>query len=117
MDETYDRIRGVPRPRFHYIRNFHPEWPYAQIISYGELMPTMQEWRRLHAEGRLDPIQDAFFAPTKPAEELYDTEADPDEVHNLAGDPALEKILVAMRAALTAGWTRPATWGASPRRS
>lgn len=100
MDETFDRIRGVRGPRFHYIRNFHPELPYAQRVAYGELMPTMQEWRRLHAERKLDPIQDAFFAPTKPAEELYDTEADPDEVHNLAADPAHRETLLTMRAAL-----------------
>ena len=100
MDETPDRIRGGRGPRFHYIRNFHPELPYAQRIAYGELMPTMQEWRRLHAEGKLDPIQDAFFAPTKPVEELYDTEADPDEVHNLANDPAHRSTLLAMRTAL-----------------
>ncbi len=100
MDETPDRIRGVRGPRFHYIRNFHPELPYAQRIDYGELMPTMQEWRRLHAEGKLDPIQNAFFAPTKPAEELYDTSADPDEVHNLASDSAHRSTLLEMRAAL-----------------
>jgi hypothetical protein len=29
MDETYDRIRSVRERRFHYIRNFHPELPYA----------------------------------------------------------------------------------------
>jgi uncharacterized sulfatase len=100
MDETDDRIRSVRGPRFHYIRNFHPEWPYAQPIAYAELMPTLQEWRRLHAQGLLSPVQDAFFAPTKPAEELYDTEADPDEVHDLARDPAYRETLRAMRAAL-----------------
>ena len=79
--------RRAAAQRFHYVRNFHPELPYAQTIAYAEEMPTLREWRRLHAEGKLDPLQDAFFAATKPAEELYDTQADPDEVHNLAGDP------------------------------
>ena len=100
MDETFDRIRGVRGERFHYVRNFHPELPYAQTIAYAEEMPTLQEWRRLHAEGKLNPIQDAFFAATKPAEELYDTQVDPDEVHNLADDPRHRAILEEYRSAL-----------------
>jgi uncharacterized sulfatase len=100
MDETYDRIRSVREARFHYIRNYHPELPYAQRISYMEEMPTMQEWRRLNAEGKLNPTQAAFFSPTKPPEELYDAEADPDEVHNLANDPRHHSKLVELRAAL-----------------
>lgn len=100
MDERDDRIRGVRGDRFHYIRNFRPELPYAQRIAYMEEMPTMREWRRLHAEGKLNPVQDAFFAPTKPVEELYDTEADPDEVHNLASDPHQRARLEAMRTTL-----------------
>jgi uncharacterized sulfatase len=116
MDETFDRIRGVRGERFHYVRNFHPELPYAQRIAYGELMPTMQEWRRLHAEGKLNPTQDAFFAPGKPAEELYDTQADPDEVHNLAGDPAHRATLEAMRAALDRWIERTGDLGAVPER-
>ena len=48
------------------------------------MMATMKECGRLHAEGKLNAAQEAFFAPTKPFEELYDTVADPDEVHNLA---------------------------------
>src|SRR5687767_1099703 len=30
--------------------------------------------------------QKLFFEPTKPVEELYDTDSDPHEIHNLAGD-------------------------------
>jgi hypothetical protein len=52
-----------------------------------ELMPTMQDWRRLHAENKLSGPAALFFRPTKPVEELYDTQSDPHEVNNLAGDP------------------------------
>ena len=100
MDETLDRIRGVRGERFHYIRNFHPELPYAQRIAYAEEMPTLKEWRRLHGEGKLNSIQDAFFAARKPPEELYDTEVDPDEVHNLGSDPHYRPILDEYRKAL-----------------
>jgi hypothetical protein len=43
---------------------------------------------------------------TKPAEELYDGEADPDNVRNLAGDPAHQDCLEKMRTALNTFLTR-----------
>jgi len=100
MDETYDRIRTVRDKRFQYIRNFHPELPYAQRIAYMEEMPTMQVWRKLNAEGKLTGPQKLFFAPTKPREELYDVEADPDEVNNLADKAPYQDKLEELRAAL-----------------
>jgi len=33
-------------------------------------------------------VQKIFFGDSKPAEELYDLENDPHEIHNLAADPA-----------------------------
>jgi len=100
MDETYDRIRGVRERRFHYIRNFHPELPYAQVVLYNEENPIMQAWRGAFAEGKLNGVQKQFFAPTKPPEELYDAEADRHEINNLAGSPKYQKKLKEMRAAL-----------------
>ncbi|MFN7138387.1 MAG: sulfatase/phosphatase domain-containing protein, partial [Limisphaerales bacterium] len=100
MDETYDRIRAVRDHQFKYIRNFEPDLPYAQRVSYGEEMPTMQVWRRLNKQGKLNEVQELFFAPTKPKEELYDCQADPHEVKNLAGDPRQAEKLKELRAAL-----------------
>ena len=100
MDETFDRIRAVRDKRFKYIRNFHPELPYAQVNAYNEQNPTMRVWRELHAEGKLSGPPEAFFAPTKPREELYDTDADPDEIRNLAADSKYRTILERMRGVL-----------------
>jgi uncharacterized sulfatase len=100
MDETYDRIRAVRDKRFKYIRNFHPELPYAQRIQYMELMPTMRVWREWHAAGKLAGPSALFFAKTKPAEELYDLDADPHEVNNLASAPAHATKLQELRRAL-----------------
>ena len=96
MDETYDLIRTVRDKRFRYVRNFMPWQPYSQDIAYMNEMPTMQEWRRLHTEGRLTGAQENWFR-TKPAEELYDTEADPHEINNLAADPRLAVTLERLR--------------------
>ena len=100
MDEAFDRIRTVRGPRFRYIRNFHPELPYAQYINYMDEMPIMKDWRRLASEGKLNPIQMRFFAKTKPKEELYDLQADPYEINNLADKPEHQDTMKEMRAAL-----------------
>jgi len=100
MDEAFDRIRAVRDNRHKYIRNFHPELPCAQPIASLEEMPTMQLWRRLHAEGRLRGPQKHFFAATKPAEELYDLDTDPHEINNLAGSPQYVDKLIELRSVL-----------------
>ncbi|MFO0809481.1 MAG: sulfatase [Gemmataceae bacterium] len=116
MDEVYDRIRSLRDRRYRYTRNYHPELPYAQRIQYMEEMPTMQEWRRLAAEGNLNAIQMQFFASSKPPEELYDIAMDPDEVQNLAGVPAYSSKLKEMRSALDEWTTRTGDLGAVSER-
>jgi len=100
MDETYDIIRAVRDKQYKYIRNFRPGRPYAQYIHYAEQMPTMQEMRRLYKEGKLTGPQKIFFLPEKPEEELYDTQADPHEINNLAGSAEHATTLERMRKAL-----------------
>lgn len=114
MDETFDRIRTVRDKQFQYIRNFHPELPYAQRITYLEEMPTMQVWRQWNAAGKLQGPQKLFFAPTKPPEELYDALADADEVNNLADSPAHQKKLAELRAALDTWIEQTHDMGAIP---
>jgi N-sulfoglucosamine sulfohydrolase len=100
MDETYDRIRAVRDSRYKYIRNFHPELPYAQRIQYAEEMPTLQVWRKWNAEGKLKGPQRIFFSPTKPKEELYETGSDPYEINNLAESPEHQSVLRELRVVL-----------------
>ncbi len=64
-----------------------------------EEMPTMREWRRLAAEGRLNGPAALFLEPTKPIEELYDIESDPDEIHNLASSEEHREVLERLREA------------------
>lgn len=100
MDETYDCIRMVRDKKYRYVRNFMPHLSYGQAIDYMDLMPTMQEWRRLHAAGKLTGPQLGYFVQPKPVEELYDTEADPHEINNLAAKPEHQETLKRLRAEL-----------------
>jgi uncharacterized sulfatase len=97
MDEAYDCIRTVRDKRFRYFRNYMPWLSYAQRIEYMDQMPMAMDLRALHAEGKLDPAQSRWFAPAKPVEELYDVDADPHELNNLAEDPAHQGDLARLR--------------------
>ncbi len=100
-DETPDRIRTVRDKRFKYIRNFHPERPWAQPNNYKDTAyPMLRLMRQLHRDGKLTPDQARFLAPRRPAEELYDLTADPHELANLAGKPEHRATLVRMRGQL-----------------
>lgn len=100
MDETYDLIRSARDTRFKYIRNYAPRRTYSQNIAYMNQMPSMREMRRLNAEGQLNGAVSLFFRETKPVEELFDTEADPHEIVNLADRPEHAVTLKRLRTAL-----------------
>lgn len=102
MDERIDCMRSVRTARHLYIRNFMPHRPYAQQLAYMNLMPSIQAWRALDAEGKLSGAPALFMRRRKPVEELYDVAVDPHQVNNLAGDPALADVLHDMRNRLDA---------------
>ena len=98
MDERYDLVRSVTDGRWVYVRNYMPHLIYGQHIDYMFQTPTTRVWKRLHDEGKLTQEQDAFWK-VKPAEELYDLQADPDEVRNLAADSKHSETLAKLRTA------------------
>jgi arylsulfatase A-like enzyme len=99
-DETVDRIRGIRKGSYKYIRNYYPERPYLQPCRYKDAKPFMPPLRDLYAAGKLNAAQSLQLAETRPAEELYDLESDPFEIHNLAGDPKQQQRLREFRALL-----------------
>lgn len=102
-DETVFRLRTVRDARYRYIRNFTPDRPFLQDNAYKERSyPVWNLLKELHSAGQLSPAQEFLCQPTMPAEELYDLETDPHEIHNLSAstDPAHQLALARLRGVL-----------------
>ncbi len=101
-------IRGINNGRWLYLRNYEPSrWP-AGNPETGYLncdaSPIKTDILNLRREGSNQTFWDLSFG-RRPAEELYDLQADPDCVNNLAkaaGSQAIKtKLATQMRAELT----------------
>jgi len=71
--DRYNPIRAIRTERYKYVRNFSL---LPEVFVPMDVAPT-PSGREVHEE---------FHVPQRPAEELYDLEADPDESENLASD-------------------------------
>jgi hypothetical protein len=101
MDIEYDMMRSARDARFLYIRNFSPELPYAGHVIYRNQSAIMQEFFRLQAERKVAGPAALWMRTRRPAEELYDTQADPHQIHDLSDDPRHAATLGRMRSAVT----------------
>ncbi|MEM0965856.1 MAG: sulfatase [Verrucomicrobiota bacterium] len=98
-DEIDEASRSITTNRYKYILNLMPEVPWDTDHAYLELnRPSLHVMRQLKAGGKLTDPEMTFFHETKPVEELYDLEIDPNEMVNLAEDPAYRETLEQMRA-------------------
>jgi len=96
MDEAPDMQRAVRDSRYLYIRSYEPFRPNGQYLEYLWKAPSMPAWEAHHIAGRTNAVTGAFFRP-KPVEQLFDCESDPDNVRNLADNPAHANQLARMR--------------------
>jgi arylsulfatase A-like enzyme len=101
FDESTDLSRAVRTRAFKYIRNEYSDVSFYLPLAYRENVPMMAEMRRMFAAGQLSPLQASYFQTPRPLEELYDMKADPDEVRNLAGDPAFRGVKTELASALS----------------
>jgi hypothetical protein len=99
MDERFDNQRAVRDKRYVYIKNYMPYVPWGQHLDYLWKMVATRTWEDAFKNKRTNEVTGRFFMP-KPAEELYDMQADPDNVANLADKPEHRQTLEKMRAAL-----------------
>jgi arylsulfatase A-like enzyme len=100
MDERYDTVRAVRDAQWRYVRNYSPHRPWGQQYTYPfRVMPSMRSWYDAYKAGKCNAVQ-ARYWQAKPAEELYDTKADPHEIKNLIDDSQYNAALQRLRKAL-----------------
>lgn len=98
-DYTIDRIRTVRTENYRYIRNFYPDRPMLQA-QYRDNRPEVTELKRLKSEGKLTDYQEEHWFGIRSEEELYDMNADPHQMNNLAKNDVFANELVRHRAIL-----------------
>lgn len=98
-------IRSVRNDRWKYIRNLHPEFAFTTHIDLPGKLGQRTFFETWEAAAKNDAAAAAIVKRyhQRPAEELYDLENDPVELHNLAAGPAHLSQLQSLRAEL-------ATW-------
>lgn len=109
IDEVPDRQRAVRDGRYKYIRSWYPEQGGGHPLEYRDNINMVREMRELYNAGKLNSQQSQWFeAPGK--ERLFDTEEDPWELNDLAGDPAHAQILNRMRSTYEEFQSRVPDW-------
>ncbi len=100
FDEKYDLVRTLRKGRFEYVRSYQPFNFDALQNNYRYKMLAYRQWRELYRAGQLNSVQSQFFR-RRPPELLFDLEADPYEVANLAENPHYAAVLADLRQRLT----------------
>lgn len=96
---SVDYSRCVRSARYKLIYNVTPHQRYSPVDSAGD--PGWREIVQAHEEKRLaTEFVEAWFTTPRPVYELYDLEADPNELHNLYGQKGLEEITLQLKETL-----------------
>ena len=97
--QYYDPARMIRSDKIKYIRKGLTTGMFDFVLTEIELAPTSFRSRK--------DVFD-FYTAERCAEELYDLEADPGEMHNLVQNPTYQATLAEMQAALAAHLTATA---------
>ena len=86
--DNFDIQRGVRSGRYLLVQNYRPELPYPPTLDLAEsaswrAIAELQRRRALPAA-----LERRYFAVPRPEVELYDVEADPGQLRDLAREPA-----------------------------
>ena len=92
--------RAVRDGEYLYILNLSPEQPW-QGPADAVRSPSFASLQAARAKNALSPAQQDVFLAPRPKEELYRVADDPDQVKNLAADPAHGAALKRLRDVMT----------------
>lgn len=92
-------IRTVRGDRYRYIRNFTPEVRFRNAATKG---PVFASWLEAGKNGDANAEKLAHGYQVRPAEELYDCDADPWNRNNLIADKSLEPVMTELKSKLDA---------------
>lgn len=87
----FDLGRTIFDKRYKLVYNAMWQLPYFPVDFSSQ--PFWLDLKQQHAEGKLNKLTDRlFFSERREMFELFDTQEDPHEIINLAGDPAFKEI-------------------------
>lgn len=109
-------MRSVRTADWKYIRNLQPQRTFTTHIDRGKPVDGAGYFASWRDKATIDPAAAAVVERyhQRPAEELYDLRADPEELRNLASDPRQAERLRALRAELDAWMTASGDTGRVP---
>ena len=101
------KSRSVRTSKYKYIHNYNTTVSVQSAsTTYRKAMHPLHHLLPALAEvGQLNPLHQKLLLDPLPQEELYDLEADPHELTNLAADPARQRLKVSLREQLD-DWIR-----------
>ena len=99
FDEKYDMVRSIRQGKYKYIRSFQPYNIDGLMNNYRYRMLAYRQWQEMFEKDELNDVQAQFYRD-RPAQLLFDLEADPFETTNLAEDPAYTEILTSLHDSL-----------------
>lgn len=92
-------IRSIRGERYRYIRNLTPEVAFKNAVTPGKVF---QSWIKAGENGNAQAAKLAHDFQHRPAEELYDCDADPWNRNNLIADKSLEPVIADLKQRLDA---------------
>ncbi len=114
VDEVRDLARSVRDGRYLYIRNYMPHLGYNQPTAWPDNGEIRHEFYRLAKRETMTVAQWHFAGPSRPVEELYDCQVDPQNLKNLVRSKKHRNILRRMQAEHTQHITETADLGFLP---